>query len=88
MFGELSLFDPRPRTSSASAVTDVTLAVLPHDSLLPLLRKRPEISLHMMRALVQRLRRANDVTADLVSPMCQDGSPRPSSTWRNGSASR
>ena len=58
MFGELSLFDPRPRTSSASAVTDVTLAVLPHDSLLPLLRKRP--------ALVQRLRRANDVTADLV----------------------
>ena len=31
MFGELSLFDPRPRTSSASAVTDVTLAVLPHE---------------------------------------------------------
>jgi CRP/FNR family cyclic AMP-dependent transcriptional regulator len=24
MFGELSLFDPRPRTSSASAVTDAT----------------------------------------------------------------
>jgi CRP/FNR family cyclic AMP-dependent transcriptional regulator len=66
MFGELSLFDPIPRTSSASAVTDATLAVLPHDSLLPLLRKRPEISLHMLRALVQRLRRANDVTADLV----------------------
>src|ERR1700726_2864375 len=65
MFGELSLFDPRPRTSSASAGTDVTLAALPHDSLLPLLRKRPEISLHMLRALVQRLRRANDVTADL-----------------------
>src|SRR6266702_1478552 len=28
MFGELSLFDPRPRTSSASAVTDATLAAL------------------------------------------------------------
>ena len=66
MFGELSLFDPRPRTSSASAVTEATLAALPHDELLPLLRKRPEISLHMLRALVQRLRRANDVTADLV----------------------
>ncbi|HEY2281765.1 MAG TPA: Crp/Fnr family transcriptional regulator, partial [Streptosporangiaceae bacterium] len=66
MFGELSLFDPRPRTSSASAVTEVILAALPHDALLPLLRKRPEISLHMLRALVQRLRRANDVTADLV----------------------
>src|ERR1700743_2865429 len=66
MFGELSLFDPRPRTSSASAVTEVILAVLPHGALLPLLRKRPEISLHMMRALVPRLRRANDGTADLV----------------------
>ena len=28
MFGELSLFDPRPRTSSASAVTDATVAAL------------------------------------------------------------
>jgi CRP/FNR family cyclic AMP-dependent transcriptional regulator len=31
MFGELSLFDPRPRTSTASAVTDATLAALAHD---------------------------------------------------------
>src|ERR1039457_2616950 len=30
MFGELSLFDPRPRTSSAVAVTDVRLAALAH----------------------------------------------------------
>ena len=32
MFGELSLFDPRPRTSAASAVTDVTVAALAHGS--------------------------------------------------------
>ena len=66
MFGELSLFDPRPRTSSASAVTDATLAALPHDALLPWLRDRPDVSLHMLRQLARRLRRANDVTADLV----------------------
>lgn len=66
MFGELSLFDPRPRTSSASAITDATLAALRHDALLPRLRERPDISLHMLRALARRLRRANDVTADLV----------------------
>ena len=35
MFGELSLFDPRPRTSTASAVTDATLAALGHDTLRP-----------------------------------------------------
>src|SRR5579862_9449517 len=66
MFGELSLFDPRPRTSSASAVTDAVLASLKHEALTPFLRERPEVSLHMLRALAQRLRRANDVTADLV----------------------
>jgi CRP/FNR family transcriptional regulator, cyclic AMP receptor protein len=66
MFGELSLFDPRPRTSSASAVTDAVLASLKHEALTPWLRERPDVSLHMLRALAQRLRRANDVTADLV----------------------
>jgi CRP/FNR family transcriptional regulator, cyclic AMP receptor protein len=66
MFGELSLFDPRPRTSSASAVTDAVLASLKNEALMPLLRERPEVSLHLLRALAQRWRRAADVTADLV----------------------
>ena len=66
MFGELSLFDPRPRTSTASAVTDATLAALAHDALRPWLLEQPEVSLHMLQALARRLRRANDVTADLV----------------------
>jgi CRP/FNR family transcriptional regulator, cyclic AMP receptor protein len=66
MFGELSLFDPRPRTATASAVTDAVLASLKHELLTPWLRERPEISQPMLRALAQRLRRANDVTAGLV----------------------
>src|ERR1700751_4405029 len=40
MFGELSLFDPRPRTSSASAVTDAVLASLKHEALMPWFRER------------------------------------------------
>jgi CRP/FNR family transcriptional regulator, cyclic AMP receptor protein len=66
MFGELSLFDPRPRTSSAVAVTDTRLAALAHDELRDWLTGRPDVSLHLLRALAQRLRRANDVMADLV----------------------
>ena len=66
MFGELSLFDPRPRTSSAVAVTDARLAALAHADLLTWLTGRPDVALHMLRALAQRLRRANDVMADLV----------------------
>jgi CRP/FNR family transcriptional regulator len=66
MFGELSLFDPRPRTSTASAVTDATVAALAHDTLRAWLPGRPDVSLHMLQALARRLRRANDVVADLV----------------------
>src|SRR5690242_11502944 len=66
MFGELSLFDPRPRTSSASAVTDATVAALAHDTLRAWLPGRPDVSMHMLQAMARRLRRANDVVADLV----------------------
>jgi CRP/FNR family transcriptional regulator, cyclic AMP receptor protein len=66
MFGELSLFDPRPRTASATAITEAHLAALAHDKLLIWLTGRPEVALHLLRALAQRLRRANDVMADLV----------------------
>ncbi|MGH3288848.1 MAG: Crp/Fnr family transcriptional regulator [Streptosporangiaceae bacterium] len=66
MFGELSLFDPRPRTSTASAVTDATVAALAHDALRPWLLERPDVSMHMLQALAKRVRREVDVTADLV----------------------
>jgi CRP/FNR family transcriptional regulator, cyclic AMP receptor protein len=66
MFGELSMFDPSPRTASATAVTDVRLAALAHDDLRRWLTSRPDVSMHMLRALAQRLRRINDVKADLV----------------------
>jgi CRP/FNR family transcriptional regulator len=66
MFGELSLFDPGPRTASVAAVTDSTLASLDHDDLRPLLLERPGVGVELLRALAQRLRRTNDAMADLV----------------------
>lgn len=66
MFGELSLFDPIPRTSSATAVTNARLAGLGHDDMRVWLSTRPDIAMHLLQALAQRLRRINDVKADLV----------------------
>jgi CRP/FNR family transcriptional regulator, cyclic AMP receptor protein len=66
MFGELSLFDPRPRTMSASAVTDVRLAALAHDDLRSWLNGRPDVAMHLLAALARRLRRTNEVMSDLV----------------------
>jgi CRP/FNR family transcriptional regulator, cyclic AMP receptor protein len=66
MFGELSLFDPIPRTSSATAVTNADLAGVAHDFLRGWLSTRPEVAMHLLQALAQRLRRINEVKADLV----------------------
>jgi CRP/FNR family cyclic AMP-dependent transcriptional regulator len=66
MFGELSLFDPGPRTATATAITDSTLASLDHDDLRPLLLAQPAVAVQLLRALAQRLRRTNEAMADLV----------------------
>lgn len=66
MFGELSLFDPGPRTATASAITDSALASLDHDDLRPLLLAQPTVAVQLLAALAQRLRRTNEAMADLV----------------------
>ena len=66
MFGELSLFDPGPRTATATAITEATLSGLGHDNLQPLLTQRPEVAGRLLAALARRLRRTNEAMADLV----------------------
>ena len=66
MFGELSLFDPGPRTSTATAVTDVRLLSLGHDQVVPWITRHPQVALHLLERLAQRLRRTNEVVGDLV----------------------
>jgi CRP/FNR family cyclic AMP-dependent transcriptional regulator len=66
MFGELSLFDPKPRTAGAVALTDTVLASLAHEELRPWITGRPDVAVQLLQALAQRLRRTNDVLADLV----------------------
>ena len=66
MFGELSLFDPGPRTATATVVTDARLASLAHAALRPWINDRPEIAEQLLRVLARRLRRTNDALADLI----------------------
>ena len=66
MFGELSLFDPGPRTATATALTDATVLGLGHAALRPWLTGRSEVAESLLQALAQRLRRTNDTLADLV----------------------
>ena len=66
MFGELSLFDPGPRSTTATAVTACEIRTLEHDELTGWLTGRPEVARGLLGQLAARLRRANDVVADLV----------------------
>jgi CRP-like cAMP-binding protein len=66
MFGELSLFDPGIRTSTATALTDAVVLGLGREALRPWLAGRPEVAEALLQALAQRLRRTNEALSDLV----------------------
>ncbi|MBW8807157.1 MAG: Crp/Fnr family transcriptional regulator [Catenulisporales bacterium] len=66
MFGELSLFDPGPRSAGATALVDSTLLGLSSDELTPWLASRPDVARALLRAIARRLRRTNDSMSDLV----------------------
>ncbi|MDQ3104159.1 MAG: Crp/Fnr family transcriptional regulator [Actinomycetota bacterium] len=66
MFGELSLFDPGPRSATATAVTDGRLATLGHLALQRWLADRPDVARGLLFQLAHRLRRTSEVVGDLV----------------------
>ncbi len=66
MFGELSIFDPGPRTSSATTVTEVRAVSMDRDALRAWIKDRPEIAEQLLRVLARRLRRTNNNLADLI----------------------
>src|SRR3954454_17837865 len=65
-FGELSVFDPGPRTATATAVTDVKVAKMPQSVLRPWIEAHPEVGERLLHVLARRLRRTNDSVADLI----------------------
>jgi len=66
MFGELSIFDPGPRTSSATTITDVRVASMDRRALKGWVAERPQITEQLLRVLAHRLRRTNNDLADLI----------------------
>ena len=65
-FGELSMFDPGPRTATAVVVTDGRIARLSKASLQKWVQERPQIAMQLLRVVARRLRRTNTMLADLI----------------------
>jgi CRP/FNR family cyclic AMP-dependent transcriptional regulator len=66
MFGELSLFDPGPRSSTATGITDTVMLALGQEQLMTWLSGRPEVARGLLLQLASRLRHLNEAVADLV----------------------
>ena len=60
-FGELALFDDKPRSASALATSDAVLLELDRDTLTKYLTSRPHASVTLLRTLAQRLRETNEM---------------------------
>ena len=63
-FGELSLFDQKPRSASALATTDVVLLELTPDTLTSYLERRPRAAMSILRTMTQRLRETNTLLTE------------------------
>ena len=66
IFGELSIFDPGPRTFSATTITEVRAVSMDRDALRAWIADRPEVAERLLRALARRLRRTNNNLADMI----------------------
>ena len=88
MFGELSLFDPGPRQSTVTAVTDCVMQSLTHDELLQWLTGRPEVAQGCSPSSPTGCAGPTTSWPIWCSPTCPDVSPRRCWIWRPVSAGR
>lgn len=57
ILGEMALIEERPRSASASAVTDCLLVPVTRQHFLTLIQRTPMFAIQVMRVLANRLRR-------------------------------
>lgn len=65
-FGDLALFDGRPRSATATAASATRTFVVSRDDFVAWVRERPAASLALLETLSLRLRRTDEVVTDLV----------------------
>jgi len=67
VFGELAVFDPGPRSCTATAITDVRAVWVNRATLRAWIAHRPVIAEQLLRALNQRLQHTEDQLIELIS---------------------
>ncbi|MCL1898983.1 MAG: Crp/Fnr family transcriptional regulator [Promicromonosporaceae bacterium] len=66
MFGELAIFDPAPRSATATPIAPTVCYSLGHDDFVAWLQDKPAASLQLLAFLARRLRRTNASLSDMI----------------------
>jgi CRP-like cAMP-binding protein len=66
LFGEIALLDGKPRSASASALTNCELMVLERRDMLQFLEHNPLACLNLMQLLCTRVRRSDERMAEIA----------------------
>ena len=66
IFGEIALLDGEERSADAVAMTDCELLVIHRRDFMPILEKRADICLILLRILCQRLRQTSEQVEDVL----------------------
>jgi len=66
IFGEIALFDGRPRTADASAMTPCDLMVIERRDFIPFLRSQPDLIIQIVEILCSRLRWTTEQVQDVT----------------------
>lgn len=66
-FGEMSLFDSSLRSASIKTLSDVRVGVIDEKAFLDMIEHSPKVARHLVTALSQRLRAANQLIAATTS---------------------
>jgi len=66
IFGEIALLDGEERSADAVAMTDCDILVLHRRDFMPILEKRADICLVLLRILCQRLRQTSEQVEDVL----------------------
>lgn len=67
IFGELAVFDPGPRTCTATAITDVRTMWLDRTTLRAWMARHPAIAERLLQVLARRLRDTDEELVELIS---------------------
>jgi len=75
-FGEMSLFDGKPRSATVIAREHSTIVEITRDILLTEISKHPDIALKMLAQMSQRIRRSDEIVKQFADQIYQDASQR------------